>query len=225
MPLNRILTIFFLFHSPYLLSAKQRDLYLDDVVPYYARSFSMGKPNSKKSTETDNSLPVPTHVRANSTPAHIETPHTDSSQHCHKRFPSCVETTTTRKETKKVSVDTFFGRITDDRQSKRAASESKEKMTKRNASSPAAISMLSVASEQKPDKSNKSLKASPELLAELLKGSSEKMSTAEREQRNKKAFYYDSIALPMAVQNFMVSEIYWKYSISGLLRKAYLSYM
>lgn len=83
-------------------------------------------------------------------------------------------------------------------------------MTKRNASSPAAISMLSVASEQKHDKSNKSLKASPELLAELLKGSSEKMSTSEREQRNKKAFYYDSIALPMAVQNFMVSGNYLK---------------
>lgn len=111
-----------------------------------------------------------------------------------------------RKDTKKASVDTFFGRNTDDRHSKRATSESKEKITKRNASSPAAISMLSVAADHKHDK-GKSLKASPELLAELLRGSSEKMSTTERE-RNKKAFYYDSISLPVAVQKFMVSNTY-----------------
>lgn len=108
-----------------------------------------------------------------------------------------------RKDSKKASVDTFFGRNADDRHSKRATSESKEKITKRNASSPAAISMLSVAADHKHDE-GKSLKASPELLAELLRGSSEKMSTAERE-RNKKSFYYDSISLPVAVQKFMVS--------------------
>lgn len=171
----------------------------------------MGKPNSKKSSELDQSLPVPMHIRANSTPAHIETPRTEPPQHCHKRFPSCVETTpataaivAARKDTKKVSVDTFFGRNTEDRHSKRAASESKEKMTKRNASSPAAISMLSVATDNKHDKSDKSIKASPELLAELLRGSSEKMSTAERE-RNKKAVHHESISLPAAVQKFMVS--------------------
>lgn len=190
-------------YSPYLLSTKNRDFNPDDISPHYGRSFSMGKTASKKFPEQEHTLPVPMHVRANSTPAHIETPRTEITQHCHKRFPSCIETPVAQKESKKVSVDTFFGRNLDDHHNKRAASESKEKLTKRNASSPAAISMLSVAADHKHDKSGKSIKATPELLAELLRGSSEKMSTAERE-RNKKAFHYDSISLPMAVQKFVV---------------------
>lgn len=85
-------------------------------------------------------------------------------------------------------------------------------MTKRNASSPAAISMLSVATDNKHEKSDKTIKATPELLAELLRGSSEKMSTAERE-RNKKAFHYESISLPTAVQKFMVSGAFMFYLV------------
>lgn len=202
-----------------MLSAKQRDsnlLSYDDIVPPYTqRSISMGKSSSsRKSSETDNSLPIPVHTRAASTPAHIETPRNEAVHSHHRRYPSCVETSP-RKETKKFSADSYM-RIADDRHNKRALSESKEKITKRNASSPAAISLLSMANEKlhrcntddrgkSPIKQNTlPIKASPELLAQLLAGSSEKMTTAERE-RNKKQVHVDAYALPMAVQKFLVS--------------------
>lgn len=167
----------------------------------------MGKSSTPRS---ENSLPIPMHTRAASTPAHMETPRTELIQHHHKRYPSCVETSP-RKETKKFSMDNYTMRNVDDRHNKRASSESKEKFTKRNASSPAAISLLNVANDklQRFNQENfkqksEPIKASPELLAELLKGSSEKMTAAERE-RNKKPTYFDSIALPAAVQQFLVS--------------------
>lgn len=209
---------FFFVFSPYMLSAKQRDstlLAYDDIVPPYTqRSISLGKPSSsRKSSEIDNSLPIPMHTRAASTPAHMEVPRNEPIQTHHKRYPSCVETSP-RKETKKFSTDNFITRNTDDRHSKRASSETKEKITKRNASSPGAIALKEGNDKlhrfddrgKSPLKHNISLplKASPELLAELLKGSSEKMTTAERE-RNKKLLTVDAYALPAAVQKFLVS--------------------
>lgn len=196
-----------------MLSARHRDSNLtscEDInsPPYTQRSISMGKPSTPRS---ENALPIPMHTRAASTPAHIEISRTEPIQHYHKRYPSCVETSP-RKETKKFSVDNYTMRNVDDRHNKRASSESKEKITKRNASSPAAISLLSVANEklQRFNQENfkqksEPIKASPELLAELLRGSSEKMTAAER-QRNKKATHFDSIVLPAAVQRFLVSE-------------------
>lgn len=131
-------------------------------------------------------------------------------------FPSCVETLP-KQDTKKYSADSYMTRNTDDRHSKRASSESKDKITKRNVSSPAAISLLGAAGNEKnqrlssddrgkmpPKQTTLPLKASPELLAELLRGSSEKMTTAERE-RNKKLVHVDAYVLPMAVQQFLVS--------------------
>lgn len=201
-----------------MLSAKQRDsnlLSYDELPPCTQRSISMCKNSaSRKSSETENSLPIPMHTRAASTPAHIETPRTDTVHSHHKRYPSCVETSP-RKETKKYSTDSYM-RITDDRHSKRALSESKEKITKRNASSPAGMSLLSTANEKlhrfntddrgkSPIKQNTlPIKATPELLAQLLSGSSEKMTTAERE-RNKKQLHVDAYALPAAVQPFLRS--------------------
>lgn len=200
-----------------MLSAKQRDsnlLAYDDIVPPYTqRSISLGKPSSpRKSSETDNALPVPMHTRAVSTPAHIEAPRKEAIHASHKRYPSCVETSP-RKETKKFSADNYITRNTDDRHSKRAQSESKEKITKRNASSPAGMSLLGGEKMHRFDDRGKSpmkhnqslpLKATQELLAELLRGSSEKMTTAERE-RNKKMLHVDAYALPSAVQQFLVS--------------------
>lgn len=215
-----------------MLSAKQRDsnlLSYDELPPYTQRSISMGKSSSsRKSSETENSLPIPVHTRAASTPAHIETPRHEATVHSHhRRYPSCVETSP-RKETKKFSTDSYM-RPADDRYNKRALSESKEKITKRNASSPAAISLLSTANEKlhryntddrgkSPIKQNTlPIKASPELLAQLLAGSSEKMTTAERE-RNKKQLHVDAYALPMAVQQFLVSvcAIFTIYSVLTL---------
>lgn len=203
-----------------MLTAKQRDSHLhayDDVLPHYTqRSTSMGKSSSsRKSSDTENSLPIPTHTRCASTPAHIEAPRNEAMHAHHRRFPSCVETSP-RQDTKKYSADSYMTRNTDDRHSKRASSESKDKLTKRNVSSPAAISLLGAGNEKNqrfgsddrgkipPKQTTLPLKASPELLAELLRGSSEKMTTAERE-RNKKLLHVDAYALPMAVQQFLVS--------------------
>lgn len=211
-----------------MLTAKQRDsnlLAYDDIVPPYTqRSISLGKPSSsRKSSETNISLPIPMHTRAASTPAHMEAPRNESVHAHHKRYPSCVETSP-RKEVKKFSADYYIMRNADDHHSKRAMSETKEKITKRNASSPAAIALLSAGTDKvhrfddrgKPTlKHNQSLplKASPELLAELLKGSSEKMTTAERE-RNKKVPHIEAYALPAAVQQFSVSVCSYIYYFS-----------
>lgn len=195
-----------------MLSAKQRDSnlqVLDDVLPPYTQRNTGKASSARKSSETDHSLPIPLHVRAASTPAHMETPRTELV-HNHKRYPSCVETSP-RKEAKKYSADNYVVR-NDDRHSKRAMSESKDKITKRNASSPAAISLLSADKLHRADDRGKSpvkqntlpMKASPELLAELLRGSSEKMTTSERE-RNRKLVHVDAYTLPMAVQQFAVS--------------------
>lgn len=197
-----------------MLSAKQRDSTLNSIEDIYSphytqRSISMGQ---KSTSRGDNSLPIPMHIRAASTPAHIETPRTEQIQHHHKRFPSNVETTSPRKDAKKFSMDHYTMRNIDDRHNKRASSESKEKFTKRNASSPAAISLLNVANDKLQrfatenfKQKSEPIKASPELLAELLRGSSEKMTAAERERNKKNALHSDSITLPAAVQQYMVS--------------------
>lgn len=203
-----------------MLSTKQRDsnlLACDDLVPPFTqRSISLGKSTTtRKSSEIENSLPIPVHTRAASTPAHMEAQRNETVQAHHKRFPSCIETSQ-RKETKKFSADNnYIVRNVDDRYSKRASSEVKEKLTKRNASSPAGISLLNAGNEKSnrfddrgksPMKHNQSLplKATPELLAELLRGSSEKMTTSERE-RNKQLLHVDAYKLPMAVEQFLVS--------------------
>lgn len=213
-----------------MLTAKQRDSSLqmfDDLTPPYTqRSISLGKPSmissSQKPSETENSLPIPMHIRAASTPAHIEAQRNEQIRSSHKRYPSCVETSP-RQHTNKFSIDSYITRPADDRHSKRASSESKEKITKRNASSPAAISLLVSAANNKPqnchpDDRNKMpgkqytlpIKASSELLAELLRGSSEKMTmTAERERNEKiRAELY---TLPVAVQQLSVSILYRMY--------------
>lgn len=204
-----------------MLTAKQRDSNLqvfDDLTPPYTqRSISLGKPSiaasSRKSSDIENSLPIPMHIRAASTPAHMEAQRNEQIHSNHKRYPSCVETSP-RHDAKKFSTDNYMTRsVADERHGKRASSESKEKITKRNASSPAAISLLGSSKAQHYHSDDRSkvpvkqntlpIKASPELLAELLRGSSEKMTTAER-QRNEK-LHADLYRLPVAVQQFSVS--------------------
>lgn len=207
-----------------MLTAKQRDSNLqvfdDFTPPYTQRSISLGKPSlatsSRKSIEKENSLPIPMHIRAASTPAHMEAQRNEQIHPGHKRYPSCVETTP-RQEAKKYSADSYVTRpVADDRHGKRASSEFNEKITKRNASSPAAISLLVNAANNKsqnfheddrnrlPAKQNSlAIKASPELLAELLRGSSEKMTTTER-ARNER-LHAELYRLPVAVQQFSVS--------------------
>lgn len=207
-----------------MLSAKHRD---DNVHSYDDLTSAASRPakapsKARKSNSTANSLPIPTHTRAASTPAHMEKPPTELSVQ-HRRSPSCVESITRNnssdpgfcKDTsKKISVDNFAPPY-DERETKRASSETKEKLTKRNASSPAAISLLNFTNEKlqqisfdemnrhKAHKHKSSLKATPELLAELLKGSSEKMAAAERSRKN--VDY--TMSLPNAVLRCLVSSV------------------
>lgn len=127
----------------------------------------------------------------------------------------------TRKDaSKKFSLDQFATRH-DERDAKRASSEVKElTAAKRNTSSPAAISLLNFTNEklQKLNfdelnlkslaqaKHKTSLKATPELLAELLKGSSEKMVTSEQTKKSSNRSMADhSNILPTAVLKCLVS--------------------
>lgn len=165
---------------------------------------------------------VPVHTRAASTPIQTEHVRTDSivvvMDVKHKRFPSSIESGPKhnksdpgmRKDTsKKFSLDSSVR--SDDRLTKRASSETHDKFNKRNSSSPAAVSLLAFTNERNPrldempprsasSKHKASLKATPELLAELLKGSSEKLVKAEQKNKN------DSNVLPTAVLRCLVSK-------------------
>lgn len=207
-----------------MLTAKQRDSSLqvfDDLTPPYTqRSISLGKPSmlpsALKFDETENSIPIPLHMRAASSPAHIEAQRNEQVHSNHKRYPSCVETSP-RQYANNYSIDSCATCPADDRHSKRASSESKENINKRNASSPAAISLLASAAVNKsqhihPDDRNRMpvkqhtlpIKASPELLAELLRGSSEKMTMKAERERNEK-LHAKLYTLPVAVQQLSVS--------------------
>lgn len=169
------------------------------------------------------------HTRAASTPAHIEQQSSETLATEHRRSPSCVEQTSSQRHnvsdpgfrkdfTKKFSVENFIS----ERETKRASSEVKEKVTKRNSSSPAAISLLNFTNEKlqkitfdelnrhKVHKHKSSLKATPELLAELLKGSSEKMAAAEQ---SKKATVDQTQSLPTAVLRCLVSVCPFTFSL------------
>lgn len=185
------------------------------------RNSSTGSSNSGQAgtSPVSTSGLVPIHIRAASTPVQTENARTDLVQH--KRFPSSVEGVSKhnksdpgiRKDiTKKFSLDNIVR--SDDRQVKRASSETPDKFSKRNSSSPAAVSLLAFTNErsqrldempprsgQSSTKHKGSLKATPELLAELLKGSSEKMAKAEQKTKND-----NSNALPTAVLRCLVSE-------------------
>lgn len=213
-----------------MLSPKHRDLALQSFedIPT-ASSTSSLKSIIRAPISSGNSLPIPVHIRAASTPVCTETTTKTEITAQHKRFPSNVESLPRhnasdpgfRKDTKKFSVDAF------DRLTKRASSEAKEKISsKRNTSSPAAISLLNFTNEalqkltleeikqqqqQKNKKDKSGIKATPELLAELLKGSSEKLATAEKQQqqqhrKQQRQVDNGSIALPTAVLRFLVSE-------------------
>lgn len=220
-----LITILILHYSSYMLSPKHRDDTLqscDDIASVSSRS-SKSSTKARKSHSTANSLPIPTHTRAASTPAHTEKSQTEVLSQ-HRRSPSCVESISSHQSTsdsgyrkdgnKKISMENFSTTSYDERDTKRASSETKEKLTtKRNSSSPAAISLLNFTNEKleklnlndlsrhKTHKHKSSLKATPELLAELLRGSSEKMATAEQKKKNND----HTVSLPNAVLRCLVS--------------------
>lgn len=213
-----------------MFSGRNRDLNLqsfDDIPSASSLRHAATAGNSSRNSNSSsaNSLPIPSHIRAASTPVNTEKSQSELIAQ-HKRYPSCVESPCRqnvsdpgfRKDTKKMSLDNFYSH-SDDRQMKRASSETKEKLTKRNSSSPSAISLLSFTNEKLQKRScddlnrgkqqnntsgskhKGSLKATPELLAELLKGSSEKMAAAERHKKS----IDNTNLLPTAVLQCLVS--------------------
>lgn len=209
---------FSFYYSPYMLTAKQRDSSLqvfDDLTPPYTqRSISLGKPSmmpyAYKLGETEHSIPIPLHMRAASSPAHIEAQRNEQVHSNHKRYPSCVETSP-RQYASNCSSDSCAPTCpADDRHSKRASSECKENLNKRNASSPAVISLSVSAALNKSqnfhpnDRNRIPVKPSPELLAQLLRGSSEKMTMKAERERNEK-LHAKLYTLPVAVQQLSVS--------------------
>lgn len=168
-------------------------------------------PRSRKSSIH---LPVPIHTRAASTPAQTDmTPTHD--QFSHKRFPSFVETPTSCEPHKKESKNVPPSSLSRDRSPKRASSEMGH--TKRNSSNASDKSQKRSLDEKRlssqvsrtpsdrsvslntPDTLRPGLQATPELLAELLKGSSEKIATDTH--------LSGSSMLPTAVLKCLVSHL------------------
>lgn len=190
------------------------------------RNSSTASSNSGPTAASPSSiLPLPIHIRAASSPVQTDHTATDLTVR-HKRSPSGVASSgpkhnksdpgMRKDSSKKFSLD-FNARsdTADDRLTKRASSESHEKFSKRNSSSPAAVSLLAFTNErssgnempsrgQNSNKQKVSLKATPELLAELLKGSSEKLVKQERNKGNDSASVLPTAVLRCLVSGFSI---------------------
>lgn len=119
----------------------------------------------------------------------------------HRRFPSYIDgSTDLKKEFKKMSLDSSSAKDSL-RSSKKSSSLETNINVKRN-SKEESRGHQSTPSRRE-DSSQNTLKATPELLAQLLKGSSEKL-VAEQHQLNKQKSGV-SMALPTAVLKCLVS--------------------
>lgn len=160
-----------------MLSAKQRDIHLQSYDDGNYLDDSWGNHPSGRS------LHIPKHARAASAPVHIEQQMrqmTVDTKPQHHRGAN-VDSSTANQNTSSL------------------LSFTNEKPQKLNAEMVARKSLTKT-------KHNTSLKATPELLAELLKGSSEKMVTSEQKKKcgNRTGSEHPS-ALPTAVLKCLVS--------------------
>lgn len=151
-------------------------------------------------------LPVPSHQRASSTPVHMDTTAKEPLHSNHRRFPSCIDSSTDlKKEFKKMSLDSSMLKEPL-RTPKKCASL--ETNINAGASSSKRTSKDEPKSQftvhRKDDASPNTLKATPELLAQLLKGSSEKL-VAEQFERKAHQSPGESITLPTALLKCLVS--------------------
>ncbi|KAL7038622.1 hypothetical protein ACKWTF_009632 [Chironomus riparius] len=170
------------------------------------------------------SLPVPMHQRAGSSPVPlIETPSPDPLPISHKKYPSNIDQRmvgsdhlSLRSEgvPKKLSLDSHLS--VDQKSPKRASSDISDKHSKKNYSDKfiqkrnyEELRVSTTPSEKAfvlntPD-TPKNMAATPELLAELLKGSSEKILTDQTSQNKKhqmrNSSSSNSSGLPLAVLN------------------------
>lgn len=162
---------------------------------------------TQKPRKTSANLPVPIHTRAASTPSHTDMTTPEPIVAHHRRYPSIDQF---NDKTKKLSLDSNLDK------SKRASSELNDKNPKRNSSGASEKSFqkrsfdeirLSQVSRTPSERSVDTPKGggilpTPELLAELLKGSSERLAA---EQSQMGGAGSGSTALPSAVLKCLVS--------------------
>lgn len=185
-------------------------------------SVSTKKENKQKST---GHLPIPCHVRAASTPSSIDKiPSTEQLVTHHRRYPSSIEPFTTRDNEKrlsdkKLSLDSSSDKIMKgssqcDLSSKRNSGSSDKhrrgfEECHRLSTSSRTPSERSILTLNTPDTPKLNILPTPELLAELLKGSSERAATEHRQMNSPlSAGGCGSLssALPTAVLQCLVSE-------------------
>lgn len=174
---------------------------------------------SQKPRKASANLPVPCHTRAASTPSQTEMTTPEPIIAHHRRYPSIDQF---NDKTKKLSLDSNLDK------SKRASSEVHDKNPKRNSSGASEKSFqkrsfdeirLSQVSRTPSDRSVETPKGgggilpTPELLAELLKGSSERLAA---EQNLMGGAGSGSSALPSAVLKCLVSFFFLNILLSYL---------
>lgn len=180
-----------------------------------------------KCRKSGGSLPVPMHQRTVSSPVPlIETTSPDSMPIHHKRYPSSVDHRmvdsgdrfTFKHDNKKLSLDSHLS--VEKAPPKRTSSDSSDKHSKKNFSDKITakrsldeIRMPTSSGDKSyilntPD-TPKSMAATPELLAELLKGSSEKLLNEQNSSKKHQSRNISSsgMSLPIAVLNSLNSMV------------------
>lgn len=192
-----------------------------------------------KSRKSGGSLPVPMHQRTVSSPVPlIETTSPDSLPINHKRYPSSVDQRVIdvpdrlsfKHDSKKLSLDSH---LSVEKSPKRTSSDTtSDKHSKKNFNNEKLVAKRSLDEIRIPttqvDKAfilntpetPKNMTASPELLAELLKGSSEKLLNEQnhnKKHQNRNNVNSNGMSLPTAVLNSLNSLVSLIASISPVL--------
>lgn len=148
-------------------------------------------------------LPIPYHVRASSTPIQSDS---YSKEVSHKRFPSYVDTSTVsepKREQKKMSLDNLSKSHENFGKDSKKLTGTGDKLQKHSLDEGRLMSSSSESGNKKKAVSDtpNTIQATPQLLAELLKGSSERL-VSEQLQSNQRI---TSSSLPTAVLKCLVS--------------------
>lgn len=207
-----------------LLSAKKSNCSLDSNGSRSSGFFS----RVSKSRKNSGGLPVPMHQRTVSSPVPlIETTSPDSLPISHKRYPSSVDQrvidTTDRlsfkHDTKKLSLDSH---LSIEKSPKRTSSDTSDKHSKKNFSNEKLVAKRSLDEIRIPTApldtvfvlntpdTPKNMAATPELLAELLKGSSEKLLNEQnhtKKHQSRNSASSSGMSLPTAVLNSLNSQV------------------
>ncbi|KAJ6633321.1 hypothetical protein Bhyg_17292, partial [Pseudolycoriella hygida] len=154
------------------------------------------KTNRKKNSTH---LPIPYHVRASSTPIQSDS---YSKEVSHKRFPSYVDTSTVnelKKEQKKMSLDNLSKSQENFCKDPKKMSGTGDKLQKHSLDEGRLNSSSETGYKKKCLSDTNTIQATPQLLAELLKGSSERL-VSEQLQSNQRVTLS---SLPTAVLKCM----------------------